>query len=361
MGKRDDARWALVERELATTRARAIETHISMVLNEPGQLGTLSDYSRHSIATEYLDDDEKSELMTGLRDAGFATTVYDGETAFIRSVLDRRWAGAAFPNRYVFNTTGSGTGRARTSLIPSFCDLRQIPLCSADGLTAAILENKFYSFRLLEAFGFGVPRTFVYASGKGWIGMAPEAGTKVICKPCRECSSIGVDEQSVFVFDHSRITTIEQMASVFRQPVLVQEFVAGYEVEVPVFPVPTPVSPAAVGIKIGDTTALGEAILANRNIVDGDYGFYDFSSIDAHMADKLKSIAEAIYRTFGLTGLVRIDWRIASDGRFYITDFNTPPHLTRHSSCHTVFELGGHTHADLMAALVTAGRLTRQS
>ncbi|MDE2351909.1 MAG: hypothetical protein KGL66_08450 [Alphaproteobacteria bacterium] len=357
MEKRDDSRWAIIEHELAITRSKAATTHISMVLNEPGPLGTSTDYSWHSIATEYLDDDEKSELVTGLRDAGFGATVYEGETAFIRAVLDGSWDGVTFSNKYVFSTTGSGTGRARTSLIPSFCDLRQIPLCSADGLTAAILENKFYSFRLLEAFGFSVPRTCLYVPGLGWNGPEPVPGTKVICKPCRECSSIGVDEQSVFAFERARVSLIERMAFAFRQPVLVQEFIAGYEVEVPIFPVPAPVSPAAIGIKIDDDMALGETILTHRNIVDGDYSFYDFSVVDAELAENLKLTAESIYRAFGLTGLVRIDWRITSDGRFYITDFNTPPHLTRHSSCSTAFELGGHKHADLMIGLVTVGRL----
>ena len=49
------------------------------------------DYEWHSIVTEYLDDGEKSELLTGLRDAGFAVTVYDGERAFLRAVLNGEW------------------------------------------------------------------------------------------------------------------------------------------------------------------------------------------------------------------------------------------------------------------------------
>jgi len=357
MATKGDSRWSQIERELELTRGIAGDTHVSMVLNEPAQSGVAVDYDWHSITTEYLDDSEKSELMTGLRDAGFAATIYDGEKDFLGAVLNGDWKRKTFLNKYVFNTTGSGIGRARTSLIPSFCDLFRIPLCSADGLTAALLENKFYTFRLLAALGFMVPQSSLYVTKLGWNGAPPSIGKKVICKPCRECSSIGIDERSIFVYEPEKMTDIEKMARTFQQPILVQEFIAGYEVEVPVFPCPQPVSPAAIGIMIKDQEHLGDAVLENRNIIAGDYGFYNFDAFDNQIAEKLKSTAEAAYQALCFSGFARVDWRITPNGDAYITDVNTPPHLTHHSSCNLVFELGGYQHADLMASLVTVGRL----
>src|SRR5947209_11089503 len=154
MSGKDGTRWGRIERELEITRKNAHHTHISMVWNEPEEHAFGVDYDWHSVTTEYLDDAEKSELITGLRDAGFAVTPYEGESAFLKSVLNGEWDSLDFAYKYVFSTTGSGVGRARTSLIPAFCDLRGITLCSADGLTAALLEQKFYTCALLAAFGF---------------------------------------------------------------------------------------------------------------------------------------------------------------------------------------------------------------
>jgi len=257
----------------------------------------------------------------------------------------------------VFNTTGSGIGRARTSLIPAFCDLSRIPICSSDGVTAALLENKFFTFRLLASLGFPVPKTHLFDLRYGWRDGTPEDGDLVICKPCFECSSIGVDESGVFHFESSKMKFIRDMAASFRQPVLVQEFVEGYEVEVPVFPCPAPVAPAAIGIKVGGERLLGATILSNATIVEGSYDFYDFADHAPPTAGALKETAENAYRSLGLSGLTRVDFRINEDYRYCITDFNTPPHLTEHSSCRFAFTGAGMGHAQLMASVVTIGRL----
>ena len=359
MTLKDSRRWSEIERELSLTLESASSTYVALVLNEPDEFMANIDYDWHSILTEYLDDSERSEILTALRDAGFSAAIYEGEREFIRAVMDGRWDAVSFKTKYVFNTTGSGVGRARTSLIPTFCDLCRIQVCSSDGYSAALLENKFHTFRLLEGFGLPVPRSYLYEAKKGWKDHTPPESERIICKPCFECSSIGVDERSIFQFDNSRLQFLDQMSTAFRQPILVQEFVSGYEVEVPVFPAPEPVSPAAIGIQVNGSHNLEDAVLTNEMIIKGGYEFYDFGEVDVPTTEKLKSNAEAVYSALGLSGLVRVDYRINSAGRIYVTDVNTPPHLTAHSSCRFAFAIAGLSHASLMAALVTVGRLGR--
>ncbi|WP_198031869.1 hypothetical protein [Bradyrhizobium sp. Ec3.3] len=346
---------------MSATLRNSANTHLSFVWNEPEENALAIDYKWHSIVAEYLDDGEKSELLAGLRDAGFAVTVYDGERASLRAVLNGDWRAIPYSDKYVFNTTGSGTGRARTSLVPAFCDLCQIPICSADGLTAALLENKFYTFRLLESLNFPVPESWLYDLQYGWRNGAPESGVRVICKPCCESSSIGIDEQNVFSYDDSKLDFLQRMSSAFRQPILVQTFIPGYEVEVPVFPYPRATCPAAVGIETSKQRLLGEAILTNDIVLGGNYEFYDFSDPFPSCAEALKLTAEAAYAALGLSGLARVDFRVTLGQQIFITDFNTPPHLTDHSSCSFSFRSAGLRHSDLMAALVTIGRFNSAS
>jgi D-alanine-D-alanine ligase len=357
MSTRDHTRWSRIERELALTLEMASDIHVSLVWNEPDENALAVDYDWHSILTEYLDDGEKSELLTGLRDAGFAVSVYEGERAFLAAVLKGEWQAIKFSTKYVFNTTGSGSGRARTSLVPAFCDLCQIPICSADGLTAGLLENKFYTFRLLEALALPVPRSWLFDPRRGWRDGSPDAGALVICKPCCESSSIGVDEKSIFPYTASKVDFLERMSSAFRQPILVQDFIHGYEVEIPVFPCPEPICPAAIGVELNNQKLLGDAILSNSTIISGNYGFYDFSGLDPRTAESLKATAEAAYTVLGLSGLARVDFRVTPELRFFINDFNTPPHLTDHSSCWFAFNCAGLSYSDLMASLVTVGRI----
>lgn len=360
MVEKDSGRWSRIERELAITANDAPDTHVSLVLNEPDEHAATVDYDWHSILTEYLDDSERSELITGVRDAGFAATVYDGERAFLTAVLTGEWQAIPSSIKYVFSTTGSGVGRARTSLIPAFCDLSQIPRCSADGLTAGLLENKYYTFKLMGALEFPIPDTWLYHPIHGWLDGSPNDDKIIICKPCLECSSIGVDNRSIFRYHMDKIAFLREMAQSFKQPILVQEFIPGYEVEVPIFPCPDPISPAAIGIQLEGRKLLGSAILTNSRIIAGSYDFFDFAELDVAKADILKASAERLYVALGFSGLVRVDFRVTPTGRVCIMDVNTPPHLTDHSSCRFAFGLAGLRHADLMTMLVTVGRLGKQ-
>ena len=120
---------------------------------------------------------------------------------------------------------------------------------------------------------------------------------------------------------------------------------------------PSPIFSAAIGITVGGSRALGDAILTNKRIIEGDYEFYDFAEVDEKLSEQLKSTSEAVYSALGLSGLVRVDYRVTPSDRIYVTDVNTPPHLTAHSSCRYAFGIAGHSRAELMAALVTVGRL----
>ena len=206
-----------------------------------------------------------------------------------------------------------------------------------------------------------VPRTMLYDPRYGWITAAPDAGELVICKPCFECSSLGIDGRSIFRYEDSQEKFIQQMGAAFKQPIIVQEFISGYEVEVPVFPCPDPISPSAVGIQVNDHKLLGERVLSNEMIVSGDYDFFDYAEIDSAQTETLKATAEAAYRALGFSGLVRMDYRIGPNGRICFTDLNTPPHITTHSSCCFAFTNAGLKYTDLMAMVVTVGRINAES
>ena len=105
-------------------------------------------------------------------------------------------------------------------------------------------------------------------------------------------SSIGIDRESIFSYSELKTDFLKRMASAFRQPILVQQFVHGYEVEVPAFPYPEPTCPAAVGIEFNGQKLLGDAVLTNSAIIEADYGFYDFLDINSLCAESLKSMAE---------------------------------------------------------------------
>jgi D-alanine-D-alanine ligase len=132
----------------------------------------------------------------------------------------------------------------------------------------------------------------------------------------------------------------------------VQEFVPGYEVEVPVFESDGPVAPLAVGISLGGERRLGERILAYDDVYHDAYGFYDFAKEMPEVAVELRSIAVKAFQALGMRTVGRVDFRVRTDGRPTIIEVACKPHLTIHSSCAYSIAQTGHSHEDLMRLLV---------
>jgi hypothetical protein len=80
--------------------------------------------------------------------------------------------------------------------------------------------------------------------------------------------------------------------SKYRQPLTVQQFVSGFELEVPVFGSEDPQTIGAIGIEIQGRRALADQILTYNSVFDDSYGFYDFGGENPAAADLAMKIRE---------------------------------------------------------------------
>ena len=156
-------------------------------------------------------------------------------------------------------------------------------------------------------------------------------GMRLIAKPTFESASIGIDRDSIFTMSESASVALVNRVRRFRQPLTVQEFVSGFELEVPVFEADGPQTLCAVGIELNGRRDLAEQILTYDQVFSDLYSFYNFADENTATAEAAMMISRKAFFGLGLSGIGRVDFRVGKDGQPRIMEVNCKPHVTRHS------------------------------
>jgi D-alanine-D-alanine ligase len=331
---------------------------VVLVVNLKGSTKPIDDYKRYSIATEFLSASELDDLVDGLGSSGLYSEVLIDEERFID------WLGRGrmrFPREimFVYNIAQNGLGPARASLIPGLCRLYQIPLLDSDAYVAAITRHKFHANAILHYCGLPVAYSWSFTR-RGWWPAAPPNGLRLIAKPTFDSASIGISEESVFEMNANTENWLRERCAEFRQPLTVQEFVSGYEVEVPIFGGKEPHAIAAVGIELNGRRQLDDSVLTYDDVACDRYSFYDFSLEHMSAARQAMQSACKVFECLGLAGVGRVDFRVRQDGSPVVMELASKPHLTKHSSFAFAMKHIGCAHSELFKFLVGSA-LKRQS
>lgn len=329
---------------------RSDELGVLIVANVQGRTVPLDDYETDSIVTEFLTSSELDDLLEGFaRSDIYAEAVLD-EEGFLDWIAHRR---VAFPRRQilVYNLAQNGTGAARLSLVPSLCRLYRLPLLDSSSYSVSLARHKFHSGIVLARHGLPVARSWLYEK-RGWVTEPPPLGIYLIAKPTFESASIGIHEESVFRMEPDSATHLDSIVRTFRQPLTVQEFIPGYEAEVPVFEADGPRTIATVGIALDRCRNLGTSFLKYEEVAEDEYQFYDFAFEFKHTAKEAMAIAAEAFRCLGLEGVGRVDFRISVQGSPKIIEIACKPHLTTHSSFAWLIESMDRQYSDLVKFLV---------
>ena len=340
--------WFVQRVRLAETLSN--EIGIVLVVNVRGRTEILDDYSEDSIVSDFLHDEELDDLVAGFEKAGIYCEVVQDEEGFQYWLTNGR---PLFPRPQplVLNLAQNGIGPARLSLVPGLCRLSRLPLVDSDVYAVAIARHKFHYSVILRGVGLPAARSWWFTQ-RGWWPGPPPNGAILIYKPTFESASIGVHEDSVFEMDANADTRLMHRLAVYRQPLTVQEFVQGFEIEVPVFDAEGPRTIIAVGIEANGQRNFRKSFLTCDQIATDRYSFYDFGTEDQTAALEAMRVAREAFQGLGLSGIGRVDFRIPSDGRPTIIDIACKPHIATHSGVMHAVKSAGGSHSDLLKFLV---------
>jgi D-alanine-D-alanine ligase len=335
---------------VALAEVLAEKLGILLVANVQGRTTPPDDYVGHSVVTEFLTSVELDNLLEGFEAAGLYCQAVLDEEGFLHWLNHERFT---FPRKYVlvYNLAQNGTGPARLTLVPALCRLYHLPVVDSDSYGVALARHKFHSAAILRYCGLPVARSWWFTT-QGWWPEVPAEGLRLIAKLTYESASIGIDQESTFTMRDDASKKLDHLVSTYRQPLTVQEFVPGFEVEVPVFETDEPSTAISVGIELNGQRNLGDSYLTYDDVAKNNYAFYNFGEEQPAAAEETMRVARRAFASLGLAGVGRVDLRVRSDGSPIIIEAACKPHLTRHSSfCFAVQSLS-RPYTDLLKFLV---------
>jgi D-alanine-D-alanine ligase len=278
---------------------------------------------------QYYTQREADEIIRSLQGLGVTVEPFFSEQALVKELLrDNQLADTR--TRVVYSTAEGGSGSGRRALVPALCNLLGVPALNSGAHASSLVRHKFHAYAILRHAGVRVPESWQFAAD-GWkCGKGPVDGARVIVKPTYESMGIGVDDESVRVVDADFLEFVTSRYQRFGQPAVVQEFVSGEEVGVPV-------------ARIGSTYALppivqrranGESYAGLPKTFYDEHVRHDLSHVvfDAPEAEvtALRRAAVLAFDALDMKGVGRIDFRIDADGRAWAFDTNgEPPPLPR--------------------------------
>lgn len=300
--------------------------------------------------TERFSIIEFNEIYQGIVTAGyFVQAVFFNEIDFI---CDYSKHPENYSNSLIYNLARNGLGDNKKTIIPSFCELMGVRYTTSTSLSCALARNKYYFSSLLNTHNISVPKSWLYIQNGKWINDSPKEGTIVICKPSSESASQGINESKIINYSHNIIDK-ELCANT-----IVQEYIEGFECEVPVFKVKDKIIVLPpIGIDLQ-----GKKILDEESSEKDNYGFYLMEKLfSSKVISKIKLSAENAFQILKMDIYGRIDFRVSSNGQVYIFDISTTPYTTKHSSFAYAFEQLGFDYCDIYNAVISAALVRKQS
>ena len=289
---------------------------VVLVANVKGRTKPIDDYDGDSIITEFLSSSELDDLLAAFEQADVYCEAVLDEEGFLEWLREKR---PHFPRQIplVYNLAQNGIGAARLALVPGLCRLHGLRLLDSDGYSVTMSHHKFHTSAILKHFGLPAARSWWFTA-EGWWPEPPPTGLRLIAKPTHDSASIGIDKDSVFTMNDGVEIDLKRRLNLYKQSLTVQEFISGFEVEVPVLEATIPRTLMAVGVQLENRRHLGEEFMVYERVYTDSYEFYDFAEENAECAAKTKALAEQAFRILGFSGMARVDFRVRLDGVPYI-------------------------------------------
>ncbi|MBN1302233.1 MAG: ATP-grasp domain-containing protein [Melioribacteraceae bacterium] len=214
----------------------------------------------------------------------------------------------------------------------SILELLRIPYTGAPPLALATCQSKYLTKGIISAMGINIPR-FKYFPRQRKI-YRHNLRYPIIVKPSLEDASVGIDVEAVVSNYKELKSRINYIFQEYKQPVLIEEFIEGRELNVAVL---GDKNPRALPISEIDFSKMPDHL---HNFVsyqakwDPLHEAYHKTipkcpaKLPKKVENKAKEIAVKAFKAMGCRDYCRVDMRLSSENELYILEVNPNPDLT---------------------------------
>ncbi len=274
-------------------------------------------------ALEEYDSEETVDCIAGaLACLGHTVVRLGGGKSFLTAVLSRTVD-------LVFNIAeGRGTYRSREVQVPAVLEMLDIPYVGSDPACLAVCLDKPLAKHLAASAGIATPRWRLVAGQHDLCDSAWSGFTfPVFVKPAWEGSSKGIGMTSRANSLSEMEREVVRLLALYRQPVLVEEFIPGRELTVGIVGTP----PRVMGIM--------EVIPLRGNDPDFYYSidikrdwqrlvrYQCPADLPAELEGRIAADSLKLFTALGCRDMARIDFRLKPQGHPYFIEANPLPGL----------------------------------
>jgi D-alanine-D-alanine ligase len=212
----------------------------------------------------------------------------------------------------IFLALHGGSGEDGT--LQALLDLVGVPYTGSGMLGSAVAMDKDMAKRLMRDAGVPTPPWLMMPASREQIGVV--VGYPAIVKPSKQGSTVGLS----IVRDPEDLAAAVEQAQRFDDEVMIERFVAGRELTVPV---------------MGDNALPVGEIFPRHEIFDYECKYQPDmaeevfpAALDAAATEEIQRLALRVHRVLKLRGYSRVDFRLDAEGTFWCLEANTLPGMT---------------------------------
>jgi D-alanine-D-alanine ligase len=263
----------------------------------------------------------------------------------------------AQPPELVFNfAEGEGTSRSREARVPAICEMLGIAHTGSDPATLSIALDKDWARQLVSRQGVRVPAAGLVHPGPG-VGVmvvAPPTSYPLILKPAWEGSSKGIRQTCLIEQPEELQPTLERLLRDYRQPVLIEEFIAGDELTVGLIGNDPPRVLGIMRVVPNEPTERFVYSVEVKRDFRRQVRYECPPPLASEVLARVEQAALSAWTALGCRDLARIDFRLR-DGEPYFLEANPLPGLNPTSSDLVIMAgLIGVSHDELIGRILDA-------
>lgn len=281
---------------------------------------------------------------------------FSKENAFIEAVCKEEIS--ISPYTFIYNQSFSGPLFSRRILIPAFCGFNHLPYMGNDAYRMGLLCDKFHYYSILKNIGVPIADFWYYHYAFGWLTEKPVEGLKVIMKLSNENNKISLSRESVFPYSDDYEEAIHSLSLTYKQGVILQKFIIGYEITVPVIiDKNTSYIPNILGIRYGDEIRHGEQffteeIFSNVSHMNYENKYYDFDSVNSSLKKTIIDYSEKIVQALGIRWFTRIDLRVDDSWGIYFNDIGSMPSIMPTGAFACIYQMNNLSYEDFLITTI---------
>ena len=243
--------------------------------------------------------------------------------------------------------------RNREAWAPVLLEMAGVPMLGSDALCLSLTLDKAWANQRAQAAGIPIARQCTVASADAARSLELPAEFPLFVKPRWEGTSKGIRRSSRVADREALVLEVARIVADYRQPALVEEFIAGAEYTVVVVGNDPPRALPVLQRAIEAQTRIGVHAL-DVEAPSGGWRYDTLGSLDAALESELQRLARLAFQTFECLDFARVDFRLdleahSSLPRPVFLEINPLPTFATDGSFAILAELAGRSQAELLA------------